>query len=85
MVSEDSHATLRALNTEYRSIVTTIRLLSALNWPLQAKEAFLASVAQRAPVLPKFTYAKRDVSDEREALQRIITALGDSPHGALIK
>ena len=45
MVSEDSHAKLRALNAEYRNIVTNIRLLSALNWPTQAKEVFLASVA----------------------------------------
>jgi uncharacterized protein (TIGR02421 family) len=85
MVSGNSHATLCALNAEYRNIVTNIRLLSTLNWPAQAKEMFLDSVAQHAPVLPKFTYTKPDVANEREALQRIVAALGDAPHGALLK
>lgn len=69
------HAALHHLNETYLRLVKEIKLLSALNWPVEARHAFMQAVTQNAPAVPPWEYTKKDYTAQRQGLQAILAAM----------
>jgi len=81
-LSQSEHERLVALSRRIEEGARGVHVLSALAWPVTAREAFLKSWRRGAPELPKVAFQRPDHSEARRELRAIANGAGGIDHPA---